>query len=384
MDSFKLTSWNIEHADKLIDKLDSGSDSTRRHAEARTAAIAAEISALEADILFVSEGPHGEARAAEFFDRVAPGYDLVRRPSGQDEDYGMRGGRGPAGRQWLWFLIRKEAPISGTLLHLDQWQALTEANSRGEHSAGKWQVSFPKWEKAGDAGEEHLGFSIPEVHQHWRHPQVLQATVDGAFVEVIGCHLKSKYNQLSPKGDPDDADFWEKNAELVAEIIKARVKITTECTDIRHYVDARFEADADAAMVICGDLNDGPGKERIERRFLYHDLIGSLQGDIFFARRFLNHALFDSPETERWSVHFEDRLDPRRKPQILLDHVLFSQAMTRSHIGQRFAYVARPSGGRVEHDVHHQVTAPRPKYAQTSDHKPVSMVFDRMITVPMG
>ena len=100
----------------------------------------------------------------------------------------------------------------------------------------------------------------------------------------------------------------------MSELIKARTKITTECADIRHYIDARFESDAGAAIIVAGDLNDGPGKERIERRFLYHDLISALQGEIFFARRFLNHALFDAPEDERWSYHFRDKLDPGRDP----------------------------------------------------------------------
>ena len=182
MDTFKLTAWNIEHSDKLLDDL--GSASRKRHAEARLDAITAEIAALDADILLIGEGPPGPVRAMDFFGRTAPGYRLVTRPDPAPDAYGMKGGSGPMGRQWLWFLIRDGRPITGELLHLDRWQAMTEAQSRGEHQRGKWQVSFPKWQAGGG-----LEFSIPETHDHWRHPQVLLAQVDGMAVDIIGCLL---------------------------------------------------------------------------------------------------------------------------------------------------------------------------------------------------
>jgi hypothetical protein len=113
-------------------------------------------------------------------------------------------------------------------------------------------------------------------------------------------------------------DFFERHPALVADVMKSRTKLTTECVDVRHYIEGRFLSDPDAAIIVAGDLNDGPGKERVERRFLYHDLVSNLQGDIFFARRFLNHALFDFDEGARWSYDLgRDRLDPGRSPRIL-------------------------------------------------------------------
>lgn len=55
--------------------------------------------------------------------------------------------------------------------------------------------------------------------------------------------------------------------------------------------------DANPAIFVMGDLNDGPGKEPFEERYLYFDLISNVQGDVFWARRFLNHALFDFRES---------------------------------------------------------------------------------------
>ena len=378
MQSFKFTAWNIEHSDKLVDRKESINNAEKSKALARIDAIKDEIAELNADILLVSEGPHGELRAKELFDLVAPGYTLITRGTDTPVAYGMKGGTGSAGRQWLWFLVKSTQDIKATLLHLDQWVSLTKANAGADYKdrSDRWGVSFPEMTKDHN-GNDVLNFSIGGRHEHWRHPQVLLAEIDGAFIEFIGCHLKSKYNRVRVTGEASDSDFFEKNPELVAELIKARVKISTEASDIRHYIEARFSADSNCPIVVAGDLNDGPGKERIERRFMYHDLIGALQGDVFFARRFLNHALFDAPDSERWSVHFEDELDPGRNPHILLDHILFSQSMTGSDFGTPCAFRARAKGGLIEHEVHHRVTSPRFKYAMTSDHKPVSMWFDK-------
>ncbi|MDD9909372.1 MAG: endonuclease/exonuclease/phosphatase [Ahrensia sp.] len=377
-DSFKLTAWNIKHCDKLLDELSDTDPNVKRRADIRMDAIAEEFKAIDADICLITEGPNGEDRATEFFERAAPGYSLIKRGSADRDDYGMKGSDAVTGRQWIWFLLRQDLHFEAQLLHLDKWREHTELQSKGDHANGRWNVSYPKF-KSGSGGNDTslLEFSIPERAYHWRHPQVLQLQSGDAFFEIVGCHLKSKINRTRINGNPTDEDFFENNKKLVAELIKARVRITTECQDIRHYINHRFEQDSDAAIIVCGDFNDGPGKERIERRFLYHDLIGTLQGDVFLARRFLNHALFDFEESERWSVYFKDKLEPGRNPKILLDHILFSQSMTGSHTGDKFAFKARSRSGLVEHQIHHAVTSTRPKYAETSDHLPVSMHFDR-------
>jgi hypothetical protein len=82
--------------------------------------------------------------------------------------------------------------VTAQLLHLDRWRALTDSASEGAHRGGRWEVSFPILDK----GATELRFSVPEVHGHYRHPQVLQLTIDGALVEVVGCHLKSKINTI--------------------------------------------------------------------------------------------------------------------------------------------------------------------------------------------
>jgi hypothetical protein len=367
MQRLKLTSWNIEAADKLVTALASSDAQTRRKAEMRADAIAEAIAAIDPDILLIVEGPRSETRAEEFLKRVAPGYRLVQR-GGVAKDYAT------LGTQWIWFAHRTGLPVSAQLLHVDRWRALTEAASEKAHAGGKWDVSYPIL----DEGAATLRFSVPETHKHYRHPQVLQLTIDGALIEIIGCHLKSKINNIPVPPGAEAPDYFDRHPALVADVMMSRTKLTTECVDVRHYIDGRFLSEPDAAIIVAGDLNDGPGKERVERRFLYHDLVGNLQGDIFFARRFLNHALFDFDEAARWSYDLgQDKLDPGRSPRILLDHILFTQALTGPDRPGASPYRADTGGGKVEHDIHHRVASARPKYAAPSDHRPVSMTFSR-------
>lgn len=369
MDHFKISAWNIKDSDRLLTRAD---EIDPRHG-ARIEAIAEEIGGIGADILLVCEGPRGEARAHALFEKIAPGYRLQIRGSERWQDYGIQG------VQWMWFLIRDRAPISGQLLHLDRWNALTGPAWGSQRRNDRWQISYPIF----DSDASHLRFHVPGTHGHYRQPQVLQLQIDlggGAIehLEIIGCHLKSKINRISPKGDAYAEDFFDTQPALVASIMTSRIKLTTEATDIRHYIEGRFLSEPGAGIILAGDLNDGPGKERIEQRFLYHDLVSNLQGDVFLAKQFLNHALFDFDDTARWSYDLgRDRLDPARNPRILLDHVMFTQSLTGAVGPQATAFRARRGGGRIEHEVHHRVAAARPKAARTSDHRAVSMIFDQ-------
>jgi hypothetical protein len=362
MDSFKLTTWNIEWSDKLLTAMASTNAGTSSKAKRRAQAIAREFDLLDADILVIGEGPKGEARAGEFFGLVAPNYDLVVR--GNDAQYVTQG------QQWVWFLIRKGIPASGTLLHLDRWREVTREASFNEHD-GKWWVGLP----VADNGA--LLYNPEFSHKHYRHPQALLLTLDGEPLEIIGGHFKSKYVNMSTPADIGQPGSLIANPGFVAEVIEARVKLSSEASDVRYYLDGRFKANVDAPIIVAGDFNDGPGKEMIEERFLLHDLIGNLQGDVFFAKRFLNHALFDYEEEQRWTVQFEDKLDPRRPREILLDHILFSQSFVGENRPGSFAFRASARAGLVEHDVHRIANADLPSGSTTSDHRPVSMRFVR-------
>ena len=76
---------------------------------------------------------------------------------------------------------------------------------------------------------------------------------------------------------------------MLKEAIKARIKLVTEAEKIRHYINARFQQEPAPRIFVLGDANDGPGKRFFERQYLFFDLLSNIQGNVFFARQFLNH-----------------------------------------------------------------------------------------------
>lgn len=393
MPGFKLTTWNVEHADRTLSDFEGTgshrSEASRTRAKeraaAKMAAIRHEIEEIAPDILFVCEGPKGEERAARYFAQAAPGYRLVTRGDPEGRSYGIQGGT-----QWLWFLVRDGFAAPCSLLPIATWHAFTRDASRGSHDKGRWRCCLPTLERDRtqtdpiDLGRQ--GPSVLAEHDHYRHPQVLACDWNGTRVEIIGVHMKSKFVDQRPPWqrwkDPRDAEgnlssayedilaSIEASTGFMVECVRSRAKLSTEASDVRLYIDQRFAQESDPAIFLVGDVNDGPGKELIEEWFLLHDLIGNLQGEVFSAHKFLNHALFDFADDLRWSVHFQDRVDPRRDPHILLDHILFTQRL--SGPGKPPLRVF-PGAGRVEHDIHERVTSTLPAGVTTSDHRPVSV-----------
>lgn len=370
----KITTWNIEHFSDVIDG-DARGAGRRPH-------IARQIREMDPDVLCISECSPNLPALREFCatelgdDYVVPvieGTDeaLALRPDDPRAAlarlYHMRG-NGTTGAQWLWFLVRTEIAAGAHLLDPDIFDEFArsefqDADDR-ERTDGKWAVY--KW-----GGTERT------EHGHWRHPQTLiLPDVDGKRIEIIGAHLKSKLNTFAQRTDPFlDKDKGILKPEFVDEAVNDRIQLTTEAVHIRNYIDALFKKEREPAVIVLGDLNDGPGKEVLERRFLFFDLLSNIQGDVFFARRFLNHALFDFDGDLRWSYFLEgeDPVDPGRNPRILLDHILFTQRLVDK---TRYPFFEERSG-LVEHAIHDRINALLPKKNRTSDHKPVSIVLTR-------
>jgi endonuclease/exonuclease/phosphatase family metal-dependent hydrolase len=364
--------------------------------------IGAEIEAIDPDILCVQEGPStGNVQRLEAFcaDTLRGGWTVVTRPRG--EPYLISGAQG------IFFLVRtaRLEALAPQLLPNSRWIAATEAESRidpfaeasGEHGR-TWPIVHP-WFKPDEKNPGHgvtdadfdgEGDPPPagltdRVHAHYRHPQVLVCTVNNRRVDFVGLHLKSKFSH----NDYERAGALRrkpklKRAEvaLIAAVeqaaVSARVRISTEVANVRYYIENRFRNEPDPALFVLGDLNDGPGKEYFERRYLFHDLIGGLQGEVFFARRFLNHALFDyaprAGENHRWTVRFRDAWDPARPEEILLDHIAFTQALTGPEALARIGLRVPAKAGRVEHEIHNAINAVFARDEDfTSDHRPVTV-----------
>lgn len=366
MAQLKITSWNLEWLVKLLAKLDAppgaGASAAAQRAfadaQARIDAIQREILEIDPDILCIIEGPPTEAAISGFCQNWLGGaYVPITLPAGGD--YRMKG------RQWIWFLVRPALAQGASLLDPEVWQSYTLAESTARYG--------PHWTHGKTWPVNLWGETVPTRHGHYRHPQVLRLTWQDQPIELIGAHLKSKF---SNKGKylpetPDDP----RHVLFISQALEARIKLATEASDIRLYLGQRFAQEANPAIFLMGDMNDGPGKELLERQYLFFDLIGNLQGDVFFARKFLNHALFDAEQDLRWSVFFKDKIDPDRNPHILLDHILFSQAL----VNQSLPIEVKPGAGKVEHEIHDRINAALSSKQKTSDHKPISCLVSQRV-----
>lgn len=336
MPQLKVTSWNVEHMSRLFET--GGSSAAQSRRQRRRAGVADEIRRIDPDVLCVLEAPAAAADMRAFCsDDLGGGWSLVEAADGE---YGIRG------TQWIWFLVKPHLAASAALLPVDTFR---------QFAGGSWTVHY--W-----------GDFDAETHRHYRHPQTLVIDWLGERIEFIGLHLKSKFVR---RGKSDWDAGGTRREEFIRNAIKARIKLTTEAANVRQYIDRKFAQRPDPCIFVMGDLNDGPGKEHFERNYLFFDLLSNIQGDVFFARRFLNHALFDFSEGLRWTVRFDDFIDEDRPREILLDHILFTQSLVDG--SKPFQIHAR--AGLVEHEVHELVNAALPKSAETSDHRPVSVTL---------
>lgn len=329
----KITSWNVAHLERLL-KNDLNTNENRRRD-----AVLDELKEISPDIICLLEGPKGETGIEKITKNLLSSkWHAVKAFDG---NYATKG------EQWIWFLVKKDYKNFSSLLPVNTWDSIV----------GKfWKCHF--W-----------GDFIEKNHSHYRHPQVLVFNYNGFRVEFIGLHLKSKFVN---SGESMWKAGGEKKQDFIRQTLSARIKLTTEAANVRAYIDSKFEQVENPAVFVLGDLNDGPGKEYFEEKFLFFDLISNIQGDIFFASRFLNHSLFDYPDHLRWSVNFKDFVDPERNPHILLDHILFTQGL----VDKTNPWVIDEKAGKIEHEIHDLINVSLPKAAKTSDHKPVSVIIN--------
>lgn len=356
MTTLKVTTWNVKHLRKAL------AGATPKETNRRLA-IVRQINDMDPDVLCIIEAPGDVTSLIDWVNAPGPDglggryvvplvegtEDILNTDPADVRDalkslYAMQG-TALTGNQWVWFLVRKDllnSPANSAVLQDPLvWQSLVGRSS--------WEVHY--W---GDMSERN--------HKHWRHPQVLVLDVEGHRLEFVGLHMKSKINRTSPFDANGDL-----NPDYVQKAIKARVKLSTEATDLRAYINGRFGQEPSPLIFVMGDANDGPGKEYFEKQFLFFDLLSNIQGDVFFARRFLNHCLFDFDDQLRWTARFRDRIEPQKPPELLLDHILVTQGL----VGHGGFPRVEANSGFVEHVIHDSTNATIS--GETSDHRPVSV-----------
>ena len=167
-------------------------------------------------------------------------------------------------------------------------------------------------------------------------------TSTGTTFRLVSLHTKSKYVHRG-------RSLWEDPArrqEFIVKALAARRRISAEAMRVREYLNACFAESIEAPIVVTGDLNDGPGLDNFESRFLTHNVAGLIAGSSFQPRRMLRHAFIDIMEKERnYTAIFDDFIDGIDGRKILLDHIFVSASLFWKSDGSRNA------AGVIEHDV---------------------------------
>lgn len=316
----------------------------------RRESLAGAIDEMDLDVLVVVEGPNKADELQLFFDTDVAGTWLcdVQPTKGSSQIVGIA----------VKTSSGKFADDALTRFHLGEGQ--------GGEAERISEATLPFFIDTDDD-------EIQELHKYERLPLYAQVNVnDGTAFRVLGVHLKSKgiFDSL------EWAKWWSKADAN-------RKKIVAQCRQLRtqfldHYL---VEEDTrDIPMVVCGDINDGPGMDASERR-LNTSAVERLMGTVWKPRLTLGNALFDSLDAddqhhievdEIYTTSFRDPLfGGFRKSWI--DHVLYTN-------NQPFGWIR---DGKVFRDF----TGDQPgktrkiwsKYPHASDHQPVFAVIDTSV-----
>jgi endonuclease/exonuclease/phosphatase family metal-dependent hydrolase len=128
----------------------------------------------------------------------------------------------------------------------------------------------------------------------------------------------------------------------------------------------------DIPLIVCGDINDGPGMDASEKR-LFGSGIERIMGTMWKPELCLGNALFDAlKEKDKVSLNFGAIATTRFKDPIFndtwhnewIDHILYSHCSDTVLLDKA--------------QVHKQMSDGRPiweKYKHASDHYPVSVMI---------
>jgi endonuclease/exonuclease/phosphatase family metal-dependent hydrolase len=289
------------------------------------------IRAIDPDVLAIQEGPSRPAELALFNrEYLADEYDAFLGDSGGAQKLGLLVRRGAVDSAQL----ATHADIAGLI---DEWDADTD----------------------GDAVLDRYAFT--------RTPLVVDLSLGGHPLQIIVAHTKSNFiNQ--------GRALWEDPATRQNYIVAAltnRRRISAEGMRLRRYLDDRLTTDRSAAIVLLGDLNDGPGLDYFEERYLTHNVTDIVVGSAFAPERSFAHAQHDVIPTRRYTAVFEDFVPTPQVKRLLLDHILLSPGLTRR--GAPLRKLARSGAvSHAEYDANVTNDGAR-RQDRPSDHRPVTV-----------
>ncbi|MDQ3695531.1 MAG: endonuclease/exonuclease/phosphatase family protein [Chloroflexota bacterium] len=199
-----------------------------------------------------------------------------------------------------------------------------------------------------------------EDYSFTRTPLVVNLQVGGASLQVIVLHTKSSFVN---RGE----ELWQNPAtrqEYVVASLLARRRNAAEGMRLRTYLDSLLAAQPDVPVIVVGDLNDGPGADYFEERYLARGVVDAIIGTAFIPEWQFVHALYDMDPALRFTAIFSDFVTGEVDKLLLLDHVLLSPALRRE-LGS----------GTIHHAAHEAqlVNSGVRRQDRPSDHRPASV-----------
>ena len=334
--TIKIANWNIEWMNRWFEA-DDNPPEFKQSMNPLACRASNVINTLKADILTIQEGPSRKSEMVLFVKKYLNNkFDII----------------GPAGKgqQKIYALFKKN---SGTILdktRLDQ--------DLGFDFDDVWDADI-------DADMEL------DEYRFTRPPLIVQVkTRSNNVFRLISLHTKSKYvhNGKQMWNDPMRRKEFVENALIV------RRRISAESVRIREYLDACFDNDTEASVVVTGDFNDGPGLDYFERRYLTHNVASIIAGSPFRPNYMLRHAFADLQSKDlNFTAVFDDYVDDIRNRKILLDHILVSASLYWDSSG------ARNAKGKIEHAAFNEQIDENAEIGSRerlpSDHRPQSVTF---------
>ncbi|GHB79857.1 endonuclease/exonuclease/phosphatase family protein [Persicitalea jodogahamensis] len=297
----KLMLWNMEWMNDLFDKDGNfhADNHKPQHAQGTTVRtrrshLGGVIDEISPDIVVVVEGPNRESELNLFFEEdVAGTWEVKLQPtSGSSQCIGcaIRVDRG---------LFDSRKPVE--FFNTEQMPVFQPFEIPNENDG------------------------IIEKYRFERSPLYVEiALADGQRFRIMGLHLKSK--------GIFTAYEWSKWWAMAD---ANRKKLLAQATQIRvNFLDKYLgeEETQRIPIIVCGDINDGPGMDASEKRLL-GSAIERLMGNIWRPFLSLGNALFDAlPPNDQEKLRFEkifttsfsDPIFNNVWQKVWIDHILYS------------------------------------------------------------
>lgn len=302
--------------------------------------LAAVIDQLNLDVLVVTEGPNRQSELQLFFDTDVQGsWRCELQPTKSSQQCIGIAVRTDTGK------LDAAAPV--------KWFDLRDVDTGGGFARAVRDFTF-------DSDDDE----ILETYRFERLPLYCELkTADNKPFRVLGLHLKSK--------GIFSAYEWSKWWSVAD---ANRRKIVAQATTLRLEGIEPYLEDPQTAgipLVVCGDINDGPGMDASEKR-LNQSGIESLMGDVWRPASTLRNALYDSlltPAQKKQrsldqiaTTSFRDQIFNNTYHRVWIDHILYTPNGPAGWVANGKVHEKLPSGDMIWR-----------KFPAASDHFPVSV-----------